>query len=271
LKRLLEQPLGGSDWSDGWFVERWIGSRLSRRERAIVECLVGERPNWTVGWCVGLVALVTLTALVILWALAARGEEDRLGLYMLANAGSCVAVLFGCIHMPRNRRRQPNTFAILPLVPLGFRELLFTSLKVAACRLALWLPTLAAALLLSGLCLGRPGELLAAGLATVVGATVTLALVGPVFRFGSRTRYEFSLHRCTFLFAWGMFFVLAQPLLIAPFWWLTTAIAAVMLALAVIGAIHYDWLHRTGRIDYRTELPAQSSRGRESLATSGLP
>lgn len=126
VKRLLSSPrLRPADWTSGGWIERWVGARMSDRERALVERLCGGRPCWTIQ-CVFL--LLVLAACLSAWWVF----QAELGVLLMPTLRTLVWVwpTFTCIifnsRFPvsmQSSQPQPHLIGSFhPLFPCGLAE-----------------------------------------------------------------------------------------------------------------------------------------------------
>jgi hypothetical protein len=258
LRRLLKMgELVGSDWSDQWLLERWFGRVLSPRDRQVIECLRGGAPtcNWTLPWLCFPLLVIVWTAFFG-WLLFVAPDKDRgaLAIMFLLPAWAALA------EWPKSIQRNTSALTALPVFPIGLREMIAAELKLATLRLAAWLPLLALYLLASGWLIGLRLGLLACGITSVAAAMLAIGLIGACIRLGSRTRLEFSVYRYVYLVPLALCFPCAMGMVMCPLWFITVPLAATLLVVVAGETAFFDWLHRTGRLDYRAE-PFQERTG----------
>jgi len=143
-KLLNSDALAPTDWSRRWFIERWIGSWLSDRERIALEQFYLKPPRWTFVWLATACSVPAVSTLIFVGNEARNSGKGG----AVITFATLVAAFFGemMFHLSdghtHKARGMPRTH---PLFPIGLHETLDALTKSLLLRAVYWLPLLLAA------------------------------------------------------------------------------------------------------------------------------
>jgi len=234
------QFLAPRAWPRRDWVERFVLSRLSERQRTIVEFRCGETARWTTAWFVSQFAFF----IAIPIAIVAVQPEPAIAFTITA------AIAFATFNIPREPHPAPVKFnALYAYFPVGFRELSVTLMKAAIWRIVVTLPPGLTFSLIAAWLSGVP----VATVATHVAAAVLVVVAGNAFVFllvvsGSTN----DTVRWYVFLLWSLALIIIGPITLATFLlparWALFAAAVAAIAAGVFWTF-YAWLFERGGID----------------------
>jgi hypothetical protein len=258
---LNSDALTPTDWRRGWFIERWIGHRLTAREKTLIEQFYEGRPRWTLAWVIVAIFSILLAMPLILDPV--HSSEAGLSIFSRILLGIAIVadlVTYVCV---RNRLQPVHAAALHPILPIGMGETVAALRKSFYFRMIFVAPLFALIVFAAGW--SRPDRwtyLVSELLVLTIQAAACLAVVARA-RFGQLSHSpRFHWRRLCALVALSLAISLSLPLMFYVHWAISLPVAAIMLGCTSYACRQFDGLYVGSEFDFHTPNSLATAPGK---------